>query len=338
MSVRSSARPYCLALLVAFAGPLRAAGTEVIFSLATTPTGSQVVAPYPADPTDIASWLSSGSPGTVFSQFSAPAGRQLRTVTLDMGDASNPAGGFSLSLVKAVTLEAGGIRLDLVAVLTGSANPATAGRYTYEVPPGISEGGDFGLLAQVAVGGGSYRWNYSDITSPRIGSGGSRGLVLLNRPLVSSNIGGTFDPGNVVIFVTDGDGLLFEVTADKVPAELTVARPKRFAPVLVGKEGRPREVAITNTGGSPLSSLSVTALGSTKRNFRVGSPSRNLLGAGEATVFEVAARPVRAGRVRGRIKVDCSAGFEIVGIRGRGVAPSAPSGPSEPSPPRNPGD
>jgi hypothetical protein len=311
-------------LLLFLSAPLRSAETEVVYSLATAPTGSFTVAPYPAAGTNVITWLGSGSPGLWITTFSAPVGQNLRTVTLDMGDSPNPAGGFSLSLVKLVENGGTSFRIETVTPLTGSANPAVAGKYTYEVPPGIEISGNHVLLAQVAPGGGTYRWNTSSAKTSKIGSGGTPGFVIENLP-ASTAILGSLDLDDVVIFLVENEAeFLFEVTADKVPAKLSVESPRRFAPVRVGKVGRSRAIAITNTGGTTLSELSVASLGSTGRHFRVAQPSRRSLGGGESTEFEVAVRPQRVGRLRGRVKVDSSAGSVIVRLRGRGLAIPVP--------------
>lgn len=315
-------------------GSLRSAETEVVYSLATAPTGSQEIAPYPAAGTNFLTWFSSGSPGLWIAIFPAPAGQNLRTVTLDMGDSPNPAGGFSLSLVKLVENGGTSYRIETVTPLTGSANPSVAGKYTYEVPPGVEVSGNQVLLAEVAPGGGTYRWNISSTLSPKIGGASQRGYVIEND-VPGATLPGNLDRNNVKIFVnSDFSELLFEVTADKLPAKLSVESPLRFAPVRVGVEGRARRIAITNTGGVALSALSVDALGSTGRNFRIAQPSRRSLGAGGSTKFEVAARPQRVGRLRGRVKVDSSAGSVIVRLRGRGLA--IPTPPSPPAPPVQP--
>ncbi len=141
----------------------------------------------------------------------------------------------------------------------------------------------------------------------------------------SATISGPFDPENVVFFVERTDReLLFEVTADKAPAALSV-EPLRRPFARSSSDGRscPRG-HLANTGGLPLDSLSATALGSTKRNFRVGSLPRRFLDGGETTTLEVAARPERPGRLRGRIKIDSSAGFAIVRLPDAASFPRCP--------------
>ncbi len=102
-------------------------------------------------------WEAAGRPGIFATNLTVPADRVLRSVTIEMAKSPNARGGFRLDLFR-VTESRTATNLAYVTPLTGSANPANAGAYTYEVPAGMALSGRYILVATVAEGGGTYRW------------------------------------------------------------------------------------------------------------------------------------------------------------------------------------
>ncbi len=158
---------------------------------------SVVVEPYPTG-TPLAAWVSANGPGTQMQLFTVPNENFiLNSVTLQMDNALSTLGGFDVSLRTLTSNNDGTFALSLVQNLSGSANPSTAGSYTYTGSAVLPANSQFVVLAQVGAGGGAYAW--------LAGGPGSNYLILANGS-AGVNIPGPLDLNRVVIFVNSGSG------------------------------------------------------------------------------------------------------------------------------------
>lgn len=85
----------------------------------------------------------------------------LQSATIRMGNATTPSGGFSLRIYAENEFGFGPTN-PVLATLVGSANPSTAGEYTYTVPGAglsVQSGSTYWLVASVTSGDGIYLWN-----------------------------------------------------------------------------------------------------------------------------------------------------------------------------------
>ncbi|MEQ1840051.1 MAG: hypothetical protein ABL994_06570, partial [Verrucomicrobiales bacterium] len=153
---------------------LQSARADVIYSPGA-PSGSFDVFPWVQN-VNIVTYIT--NPGTLFHTFNVPGYHILTSVELDMLDAPNPTGGFSLSL-HGLTINGTNIDLPLEATLTGSSNPSAAGTYTYTGMVPLDPGSTYGILAQVSPGGGTY--TLSRAGAPTTGSG-NFALIIQDAP------------------------------------------------------------------------------------------------------------------------------------------------------------
>lgn len=197
-------------LSFATVGGLSSAKAEVIAGNGGPATGSFTVTDYPSAGTNFITWFSSGHPGPGVQTFTVPGGADytLNSVTLNMGTASNPTGGFTVGVYGITTVGGGALSLNSLATLSGSADPATAGDYVYTGTAALLAGQTYLLLAQVTTTGSSYAWNNNN--------GTSTGGFLIMDGTVGATITDPLDLSkNVVIFV-GAPGLIFSVDATRV--------------------------------------------------------------------------------------------------------------------------
>ena len=196
-------------LLFAAVGGLSSAKAEVIAGNGGGVTGSVTVTNYPAVGTNFVTWFGSGYPGPGVQYFTVPgANYTLNSVTLQMGNASNPAGDFSLGLYQ-VSVSGGNIALGSPTTLSGTADPATAGTYTYTGTASLLAGQAYLLIAQVATAGSSYTWNKTN-------SGNGVGFLIMPG-LAGFTITDPLDLSkDLVFFIEAGAGLIFSVDATRV--------------------------------------------------------------------------------------------------------------------------
>lgn len=187
----------------------RPAGAEIIASNAGGVTGTHTVTDYPAVGTNFVSWISAGFPGPAVQYFTVSGGNYtLNSVTINMGTASNPTGGFTLGLYGVTSTGGTAFSLNSLATLSGSADPSTAGDYVYTGTASLLAGQSYLLLAQVTTTGSSYTWNKTS---------GSGGGFLIMDGMVGLTITDPLDLSkNVVIFEESGVGLIFSVDATRV--------------------------------------------------------------------------------------------------------------------------
>ncbi|MCB1206791.1 MAG: hypothetical protein KDN18_21220 [Verrucomicrobiae bacterium] len=296
-----------------------AEGDEVVFEQSSAATGSALVAPYPSSGTDFSTWFSSGSPGAWIVSFTPTSNEPIRSVTLEMDDADPQptSGGFSLTLGRLVA-ENSVIRFEIVSQLEGSANPSTAGSYTYLVPDGIEARGAHSLLAMVDSGGGTFRWKLVTDGTPQIGSGGVLLITTTDQP-VTDPFGGDLNLEKLVLFNNAGnDNALFSVVAADRFALISLSRPKRFQTTSVGDSSRPQKLRITNSGAAPALLLGLRVPAQVRRNFRISKLPPRTLAAGASKTSSIAFRPHRPGAIRGSLFVTHSTGVAKVTLRGRG--------------------
>jgi len=155
--------------------------------------------------------------------------------------------------------------------------------------------------------------------------------------------GGLFDPGAlapgdylVTYTVVDGFGIAnastLTVTVRNLPASLSAERPKPFKPTQVGRKGGTQRVRITNTGGLPLTGLSVRLSGPHRKDFRLVKPSASTLQPASSTVYRLTFKP-RVGGVR-KATITVTGGGEVSTspVRGVGQKDGTPLNPRYPTP------
>lgn len=302
---------------------------EIVFERSGAPTGTVVVAPYPAPGTNFITWLIAGSPGAWITTFEPATNEIIRSVTIEMADSAidseplaeaAPEGGFSLSLCQIDQSVPGVTSIEIIAVLEGSDNPAEEGSYTYTVPKGLELRGPHALLAMVEPSGGYFGWK-SNSPGTTIGTGSTAGFVIAAGH-AGLTIGGALDLENAVIFFYEGSfAPAFTVEADDRPADLKLTPAKRFAPTTIGEESRSQQITIRNNGISPLTGLAVRGNAVARRHFDFTQPGLRSLTTGATTVFTVSFRPRGSGRISGALTVVSSVGTVKVRLRGRGVTP-----------------
>ena len=151
----------------------QAQGTLYLSSLSPTSTGSVAVGSN--------SWLAS-----FFSTGNSTGGYLLNSVQLAMTDASGSPGGFQVSLYSANAL--GGVFPgSSLGTLVGSADPATAGTYSYNTASSLALAPSsyyfIVLSASTAVASGAYSWSESAYP-PGFTAGGwftQNGILLSNN-------------------------------------------------------------------------------------------------------------------------------------------------------------
>ncbi|WP_395746044.1 autotransporter domain-containing protein [Prosthecobacter sp.] len=204
-----TSRSHAPAFLRSFTAAALLSTAAFLASLRAAPAQSVSVEPYPAG-TPIASWLTSDGPGTQVAIFTVPDQNYLlNSITLSMGNASSTLGSFEVSLRTLTTNLDGSLSLNLVQNLTGSANPATAGDYTYTGSTPMAANSQFVVVAQVQSGGGAYTW--------LTGGTGSHVYVIANG-LAGPNLPGPLDLSSVVFFNAGGAGPL--ISWDATPIDV----------------------------------------------------------------------------------------------------------------------
>jgi hypothetical protein len=125
-----------------------------------------------------------------------PNGYLLNSIQLGMADASGSPSGFVAMLYTEVAVRGGGFPGSSLGTLTGSADPATSGNYTYTAPSDLSLSASTAyfivLTAGTTIANGAYEWSLSVVNSynPSGGwavTGGASSGVLLSSDGTSWN-------------------------------------------------------------------------------------------------------------------------------------------------------
>jgi hypothetical protein len=138
------------AVSLLFTQAAEAQGTLYLSSLSETPTGTASAGSN--------SWLAAG-----FGTGNNAGGYVLNSIQLGMADASGNPNGFTVTICPGVEdpVDVG----SSIGTLTGSANPATAGTYTYSSISGLSLTPSTAyyivITAGTAIANGAYNWNES---------------------------------------------------------------------------------------------------------------------------------------------------------------------------------
>lgn len=215
--------PYaCLAAVLLFFGTGYSARAEVIYSVPGPPTSSLEVYPWKTFPFNDLSFFF--NPGTHLQDFRSPGHYSILTsVALDMGNASIPSGGFSVSIHTLAQNGSGSFDLPLIQRLNGSTNPAVAGSYSFNGLVPLNPNTNYVALVRVEDGGGNYTLNLSG-SGPDVGSTGGR-LVMLQNDSISTIITNGFNSGPfrlddlILYLVSPSDNILMTVTATPVDME-----------------------------------------------------------------------------------------------------------------------
>lgn len=110
----------------------------------------------------------------------------------------------------------------------------------------------------------------------------------------------------------------FEATYALAPARLSATRPRPFPTTPVGRRSRPQTIRLTNTGGLPVTGLTVRIAGPHRRDFLATRPAPALLQPEGSSVSRVTFRP---GGTRARVAQAIyrgRGGTARVPLRGRG--------------------
>jgi hypothetical protein len=133
----------------------------------------------------------------------------LENVTLGMDTATNTSGGFFVSIYS----DASNLPGSQLELLTGSANPAVAGNYTYtSAGLNLSSDTSYWVVLGVSVGAGNYAWNLPTTDSYT----GPWTIPTTATHAHSENQGASWSNG-------DGFARMFSVSAVAVPEPATYA-------------------------------------------------------------------------------------------------------------------
>jgi hypothetical protein len=157
--------------------------------------------PQGSDPASFSVWQA-----VSFTTNNSAASFTLNSLTLKLGVVNNASGNFFVSLyTHAVDRPS-----TLIGALTGDANPAGTGNFTYSATGiTLAPSATYWVVAGVSSGAGSYEWDFAD--------NGTTGTWMINNAVSGSgNQGGTWIAPDVAPFQ-------FSVTATAIPEPSTYA-------------------------------------------------------------------------------------------------------------------